>query len=273
MVVAELALEPVEVPRSRRCGRTGGPAARTGGCSPASARRSTRSERGRRTCASDLAGLPGELLVLVGGERLLGDHRAAVRRRSCRARCRPARGGSARPASRGPRAARTWRGPRSRPAAHPEQATHAWHATARSGTFRARDDRMSTSGACGQSARSPGAPRPSSARRITCAGPGCWAASRRRRRSRRCGRSTALGQLGAALTVAAIRHGDRVGPDRRARAADLRRARRPRRRAGLRAAGARGRRGRLRRDPVPQPPRLPRRHVRGGQGGRPGAAA
>ena len=75
-----------------------------------------------------------------------------------------------------------------------------------------------------------------------------------------------LGQLGGAIAVAAIRHGDRVGlidelgtltfAELDARSDAL----------AMRAARPRGRgRGRGR-DPVPQPPRVPRHHVRRREG-------
>ena len=115
--------------------------------------------------------------------------------------------------------------------------------------------------------------RPSCAPPTTCAGPGCSAAGRPRETVEALRAMSRLGQLGAALTVAAIRHGDRPGLIDELGIAHVRRARRAHGRAGLRAARPRRRGGRLGRDPVPQPPRLPRHHVRGLQGRRAGAAA
>jgi len=75
-----------------------------------------------------------------------------------------------------------------------------------------------------------------------------------------------LGQLGAAIAIAAIRHGERIGlvdelgsvtfAELDGRSSALA--------CGLRARGLRS--GRLRRDPVPQPPRLPRCDLRRGKG-------
>ena len=97
-------------PRSRRCGRTAGRPARTGGCS-----RSTRAgggvaDVGDERASSSSSRPRGRTRVLVGGERLLG-HAAAVR-----AVEQPEAGAVGlaaallRAASPAPRAARRWRG-------------------------------------------------------------------------------------------------------------------------------------------------------------------